>query len=340
MRLRTSHPDAPGWRRERHGGGFRYVDTRGQRLPEAERRRARALVIPPAWQDVWICPWSNGHIQAVGTDAAGRRQYLYHEAFRAQRDTAKHEHVQSVARSLPRLREQVERDLTGTGLTRVRVLACVTRLLDLGFLRIGGERYARDNGSYGLTTLLREHASCRRGEIRLDFPAKSGKRVTRALVDEQADGVIRAQLRRKDAGPRLFAYWEHRAWHEVRAEELNDYLRERSGRDVTAKDFRTWYATVLAAVALGVSANTADAPRARRDRVVARAVREVSDYLGNTPAVCRASYIDPRIIELYDDGRTIAPALDDLGENGLFGRPATHGAVERAVLRLLRTGRL
>ncbi|MFD3543312.1 DNA topoisomerase IB [Streptomyces sp. NPDC058662] len=339
MRLRTSDTRSAGWRRVRHGRGFRYLGTDDCPLPEADRQRVRALVIPPAWQDVWICPYPNGHVQAVGTDAAGRRQYLYHPVFREQRDATKHEHVQRVARSLPRLRERVASDLAGRGLTRVRVLACLTRLLDLGFLRIGGERYARDNGSYGLTTLLREHACCRSSEIRLDYPAKSGRTVTRALVDEQAHAVVRALLRRREPGARLFAYWERGAWHEVRAEDLNAYLRERAGQDVTAKDFRTWYATVLAAVALAVSAGTAEASPARRGRVVARAVREVSEYLGNTPAVCRASYIDPRVIELYEEGKTIAPVLGRLGEDGLFGRPATHGEVERAVLELLRSGR-
>lgn len=322
----------------RHGRGFRYLDTAGNPLSSTDRERARALVVPPAWQDVWICPWPNGHIQAVGTDDAGRRQYLYHPAFREQQDAAKHEHVQDVARSLPRLRKQVARDLAGRGLTRVRVLACITRLLDLGFLRIGGERYARDNGSFGLTTLLREHATCRKGEIRLHFPAKSGKEVTRAMVDEQAHAVVRALLQRKDASTRLFAYWEHGTWHDVHAEDLNAYLRDCSGQDVTAKDFRTWYATVLAAVALAVSESTADESSARRARVVARAVREVSDYLGNTPAVCRASYVHPHLIELYEDGRTIADALGKLGKDGTFGQPATHGGVERAVIGLLQSG--
>lgn len=339
MRLRTSDPHAPGWRRVRHGRGFRYLDAGGVPLREADRARVRALVIPPAWQDVWICPWPGGHLQAVGTDAAGRRQYLYHPAFRAQQDAAKHEHVRKAARALPQLRKQVTSDLTGRGLTRVRVLACLTRLLDLGFLRIGGDRYARENGSFGLTTLLREHASCRRGEIRLSFPAKSGKTVTRTLVDPQAFAVIRSLLRRNDPGERLFAYWEHGAWHEVHAEDLNEYLRERAGREVTAKDFRTWYATVLAAVALAVSEGTAGGSPAQRGRVVARAVQEVGGYLGNTPAVCRASYIDPLVIELYEAGVTIAPALGKLGEGGPFGEPATHGAVERAVLELLRAGR-
>ncbi|MFJ3770006.1 DNA topoisomerase IB [Streptomyces sp. NPDC090082] len=335
MRLRTSDPHRPGWRRVRHGRGFRYLGRDGRALPPVERERVRALVIPPAWRDVWICPWPNGHIQAVGTDAAGRRQYLYHCDFRTRRDAAKHEHVRRIARSLPRLRERVAADLDGHGLTRTRVLACLTRLLDLGFLRVGGESYARENSSFGLTTLLREHAACRAGEIALHFPAKSGREVDRTLVDEQAHAVVRALLRRADPSPRLFACWEHGAWHELHAEDLNAYLRDRSGQDVTAKDFRTWYATVLAAVALAVSARTSGASPARRTRVVARAVREVSGYLGNTPAVCRASSIDPRVIELYEGGQTIATALGALGEDGAFGRPATHGRVERAVLRLL-----
>ncbi|MFI8101059.1 DNA topoisomerase IB [Streptomyces sp. NPDC086023] len=335
-RLRTSDPHRPGWRRVRHGKGFRYLDADGRPLDGEQRDRIRRLVIPPAWQDVWICPWPNGHIQAVGTDAAGRRQYLYHAKFRERQEAAKHEHVRRVARGLPRLRRAVAEDLTGRGLGRDRVLACAARLLDLGFFRIGGERYARDHDSYGLTTLLREHVVCRRGEVCLDFPAKSGRRQSRTLVDDDALAVVRALLRRKDPGPRLFAYWEGRAWHEVRAADLNAYLRERSGQDITAKDFRTWHATVLAAVALAVSARAARAAPSARKRAAARAVREVSDYLGNTPAVCRASYIDPVVFEQYEEGTTIAPALDRLGEGTPLGTPATRGPTERAVLRLLK----
>ncbi|MEU6868729.1 DNA topoisomerase IB, partial [Streptomyces sp. NPDC046876] len=328
-RLRTSDPHRPGLRRVRHGRGFRYLSADGSAVAAQERERIRRLVIPPAWQDVWICPWPNGHIQALGTDAAGRRQYLYHERFREQREEAKHEHVRRVARSLPRLRRAVDEDLAGRGLGRDRVLACAARLLDLGFFRIGGERYARDHDSYGLTTLLREHAECRRGEVCLDFPAKSGRRQHRALVDDAALAVVRALLRRREPGPRLFAYREGSTWHEVRAEDLNAYLRERSGQDITAKDFRTWHATVLAAVALAVSARTADAGPSARKRATARAVREVSDYLGNTPAVCRASYIDPLVFERYEEGVTIAAALGRLGEDADLGTPATRGAVEQ-----------
>ncbi|AJF63707.1 DNA topoisomerase IB [Streptomyces vietnamensis] len=335
MRLRTSDPDRPGWRRVRHGRGFRYLDADGAPLGPEDRARVVALVIPPAWRDVWVCPWPNGHIQAVGTDAAGRRQYLYHEEFRRRQEEAKHAHVRQVARSLPRLRRAVTRDLDRRGLCRDRVLACAVRLLDLGFFRVGGEQYRRDNSSYGLTTLLREHARCTRGEICLGYPAKSGRRQTRALVDAPAYEVVRALLRRRGGGDRLFAYWEGRAWHEVRAEELNAYLRERAGNDITAKDFRTWHATVLAAVALAVSSPVADDSQAARAKAERRAVREVSDYLGNTPAVCRASYIDPLVVERFEEGVTVAPALKRLGEDGGFGHPATRGAVERAVLRLL-----
>ncbi|MFB7512302.1 DNA topoisomerase IB [Streptomyces sp. NPDC056144] len=325
-RLRTSDPHRPGRRRVRHGRGFRYLDAEDRPVPADERGRIVALAIPPAWRDVWICPWPNGHIQAVGTDAAGRRRYLYHPRFRERREAAKHDHVRRVAAGLPRLRRGIAEDLSARGLCRARVLARAARLLDLGFFRIGGERYARDHDSYGLTTLLREHAECGRGEIRLGFPAKSGRHQHRALVDETAFRAVRALLRRHEPGDRLFAYREGRAWHEVRAEDLNAYLRERSGRDVTAKDFRTWHATVLAAVALAVSAlavsaRAADGSTRTRSRAVTRAVREVADYLGNTPAVCRASSIDR--------------ALERLGEGVSFGHPATQGAVERAVLRLV-----
>ncbi|UNO43814.1 DNA topoisomerase IB [Streptomyces sp. MST-110588] len=318
----------------RHGRGFRYLDADGRPLTGAQRQRAIDLVIPPAWEDVWICPWDNGHIQAVGTDAAGRRQYLYHQDFRAEQERAKHEHVLRAAACLPEVRVRTAGLLEQRGLTRDRVLACGVRLLDLGFFRVGGESYARDNGTYGLATMLRDHARCRGGEIGFTYEGKGGKEQCRALVDPAAYAVVRALLRRRDDGPRLFAYWERGAWHEVRSADLNETLRELAGLDITAKDFRTWHATVLAAVGLAVSAPAAEAPTARK-RAVSRVVREVSGYLGNTPAVCRASYINPRLFELFEAGRTIAPDLEHLGEGGRFGLPATQGPVEEAVRRLL-----
>ncbi|WCD83739.1 hypothetical protein KPP03845_100058 [Streptomyces xanthophaeus] len=338
MRLRTSRPDHPGCTRRRAGRGFRFVDSEGHWVTdEPERARLRALAIPPAWEDVWICPWRNGHIQAMGTDAAGRRQYLYHERFRELREASKHDHVLEVSASLPHLRIAVEEDLRVRGLVRERVLACLARLLDLGFFRIGGTAYRRDHEAYGLTTLLHEHARCAGGQVHFDFPGKSAQQQTRSLEDPASFAVIRALLRRND-GPQLFAYRAAGTWHDVRAEDVNDYLRDRAGADLTAKDFRTWHATVLAAVALAVSENMADASSTRRRSAEARAVREVSRYLGNTPAVCRASYINPRVIELFENGVTIRPALDALGACAADGDPATHGAVEEAVRRLLCRG--
>ncbi|MEB3964409.1 DNA topoisomerase IB [Streptomyces kunmingensis] len=335
-RLRTSHIERPGITRVRSGRGFRYVDASGRPITDSgEKERLRELVIPPAWQDVWICPWPNGHLQAVGTDAAGRRQYLYHPQFRERQELAKHDHVLEVARALPDVRAQVTQDLDRRGLCRERVLACAVRLLDLGFFRIGNESYRRDNGTYGLTTLLKEHASCQTGEVCLTYPAKYSKTQSRAFVDPPACKVLRALLRRSGDSQRLFAYWQGGSWHELDAAELNDYLRDSAGKDITAKDFRTWHATVLAAVALAVSARVAKESRTARKSAVTRAVREVSEYLGNTPAVCRASYINPRIIELFDQGRTIAGALDQLGDGAMFGHPATQGPIEEAVLRLL-----
>ncbi|MFD7814924.1 DNA topoisomerase IB [Streptomyces sp. NPDC059785] len=336
MRLRTSDVEGPGMGRQRCGRGFRYLDPAGRTITDAaERERLQRLVIPPAWRDVWICPWPEGHIQAVGTDAAGRRQYLYHHAFREQQEAAKHEHVLQVAAVLPELRAEMRQNLAARGLGRERVLSCAVRLLDLGFFRIGNESYRRDNGTYGLTTLLKEHAACRHGEVCFTYPAKFSKTQTRALVDEPVCRAMRSLLRREGGGSRLFVYRDGDTWHDIRAEDLNTYLRDHTGTDVTAKDFRTWHATVLAAVALAVSWEVAEDSKAARKRAIARAVREVSGYLGNTPAVCRASYINPRVVDLFEQGRTIAPDLDRLGDGAAFGQPATQGPVEEAVLRLL-----
>ena len=337
MRLRTSSCDGPGFTRVRCGRGFRYRDQTGAPLKDPEHlARIRALVIPPAWRDVWICPWPRGHLQAVGTDDAGRRQYLYHEQFRAQQEQAKHEHVREVARALPELRAKVALHLAGRGLSRSRVTACAVRLLDLGFFRVGSDRHTRESETYGLTTMLREHVTCGLAEITFSYPAKGGTETVRALVDEQAHAVVRALLRRRSGGDRLLVYWDRCAWHDLHGDDLNEALRRLSGTEITAKDFRTWHATVLAAVALAVVTKKARATPAARRRQTSRAVREVSHYLGNTPAVCRASYIDPRVVELFEQGETIAPVLTRLGEHGDFGRPATQGAVEAAVLDLLR----
>lgn len=299
------------------------------------RRRIADLAIPPAWTDVWICPYPLGHIQAVGTDAAGRRQYRYHDLWRRQRDAQKHERVLDFARRLPAARETVEQHLTQRGLTRQRVLAAAFRLLDLGFFRIGGEPYAEENASFGLATMRREHVTVSGDLVVFDYTAKSGKHRIQAIVDKSVRAVVLSLLKRDDPSPELLAYRDRTGWHDVTSADINAHLREVVGAQVSAKDFRTWHATVLTAVGLAVSTAAPTSPTARR-RAVTRVVREVSEYLGNTPAVCRASYIDPRVFDLYDDGTTIAGSLGRLGADADFGQPATHGQVEAAVLRLLR----
>ncbi|HEX5187995.1 MAG TPA: DNA topoisomerase IB [Streptosporangiaceae bacterium] len=333
--LATSDLEAPGIRRVRCGRGFRYIGPDGSPLhDDAARERIRALVIPPAWADVWICPDPAGHIQATGTDAAGRRQYLYHAEWRVQRDRQKHNRVLKFGARLPEIRAIVDRDLRARGLLRTRVAAAAVRLIDLGFFRPGGTEYAEENGSYGLTTIRREHVRCRGGQLYFDYPGKSGKQQEGAIADAEVVAVIRALRRRRSADKTLFAYREGTAWHDLTAADINDYLREVAGEDFTAKDFRTWHATVLAAVALAVSEHAGATPTGRK-RAIARSVKEVADYLGNTPAVARASYIDPRVIERYEHGATISRILADLGRDAEFGDLSTRGSAETALLKLL-----
>jgi DNA topoisomerase I len=306
--------------------------------PEVHERIAE-LVIPPAWRDVWICMDPRGHLQATGVDAAGRKQYLYHARWRSHRDRHKFDSMLAFGAALPRLRRCVARDLT-TGddgrhlgveqLTERRVLACAVRLLDLGFFRIGSESYAERNESYGLTTMLRKHVTIGEREVLFDFPAKSGQQRVQAIADLEALAVLGA-LKRRRAGSQLLAYRGTEGWHDLTADEVNAYLKRRSGGSFTAKDFRTWNATVLAAVALA----GADGARGRgaREREVKQAVKTVAAYLGNTPAVCRASYVDPRVIDRFHAGVTIAPAIGDGGPD--LGKARIRAHVEAAVLELL-----
>ncbi len=339
LALVRSELSGPGILRKRHGRGFRYLGPDGTPVRDPEvLGRIKALVIPPAWEDVWISEHPAGHIQAVGTDVAGRRQYRYHDLWRERRDREKHDRVLEFGAALPRVRKVVLRHLEGTGLSRDRVLAAAIRLVDLGFFRPGGDEYAVENGSYGLATILREHVTCRRGgELVFDYIGKSAKHREQAVADVRVCAVVRSLKRRRDGGDGLLAYRSGPRWHDVTAADINDYLREVAGDDFTAKDFRTWHATVLAAVGLAVSERAAGSESTRK-RAIARMVREVSEYLGNTPAVARASYIDPRVIELYEKGTTIAPALGRLGQQSEFGELATQGAAEAAVLRLLSGG--
>ena len=329
----------PGILRRRRGRGFEYVGENEERIDELEvLERIRELVIPPAWDNVWICPYPFGHIQAVGTDAAGRRQYIYHQRWRERRDQEKFDEMIRFARALPGVRKTAARHLGLRGMPRERVLACAVRLLDRGFFRIGSEGYAEQNQTYGLATMQKRHVTLAdEYSITFDFIAKGGKRRVQSIVDPKVYAVVEV-LKRRRAGRELLAYKDGRRWVDVRSDDINDYIKEITGEGFSAKDFRTWSATVIAAVALAVSGRAA-ATKTARQRAIVRAVKEVSYYLGNTPAVCRASYIDPRVFDRYRDGFTIGGALELLGEGADLGQPSFQGPVEKAVLDLLEDER-
>jgi DNA topoisomerase IB len=335
-RLRRSDCSGPGIARRGRGRGFEYRDADGHRIDDPEDlQRIRELGIPPAWKDVWICPSPVGHLQATGIDAAGRKQYLYHPRWRERRDAEKFDDMARFARALPRLRDRVEADLGGTELGRERVLACAVRLLDRGFFRIGSEEYAVRNESYGLATMCKRHVTLAGdGEMVFDYPAKSGQRRIQAVVDPSASEIVAALKRRRGGGQELLAFKERRRWRDVRSEDINAYLKDATSEDFSAKDFRTWNATVLAAVALSVSGGVADT-KTGRQRAISRAIKEVAHYLGNTPAVCRASYIDPRVFDAYRGGLVIGRPLQEAvdGEDGQL--PIHHRALEEAVLDLI-----
>ncbi len=335
-RLRRADCSAPGIRRVRRGRGFSYLDdSTDEPIADGETlKRIRELMIPPAWQDVWICRWPNGHIQAVGTDARGRKQYRYHDHWRELRDREKFDRMLQFGQALPHLRRVTDRHLRRPGPAREGVLAGAVRLLDRGFFRIGGEAYAEENDTYGLATMQRRHVRVEpRNLIVFDYVAKGGKRRVQSVVDPQVYRLVSELKRRRGGGPDLLAYKEKGRWRDVVSSDVNAYIKAVAGVEFTAKDFRTWTATVLAAVGVAVSGHAAASATARK-RAISRTVEEVAHYLGNTPAVCRASYIDPRVFDHYAAGVTVADALDGLGDVD-FGEPATQGAVEAAVIDLL-----
>jgi DNA topoisomerase IB len=298
----------------RRGRGFSYLDEAGDRVDDPEViERIRALAIPPAWQDVWICldPW--GHLQATGIDAAGRKQYLYHSRWRQRRDREKFARMEDFGRSLPRLRRRLRKDLAGAEPTREAVLACAVRLLDVGLFRVGSEQYADEDHGVGLATVRRDHVRLEGDAIVFDYPAKGGVRRVQSIRDPVSGEVVRALRRRRGGPEELLAYREHRRWTGLRSDDINDYLKRHVGKEFSAKDFRTWNATVVAAVSL--AADTPDAStKTARKRAIDRAARGVSEMLGNTPAVARRSYIDPRVFDRYLSGWTISGALRQLGE--------------------------
>jgi DNA topoisomerase I len=329
--LVRSDPHGPGIARERTQDGFRYLDLSGAELNRGEALdRIRALGIPPAWESVWISPDPQGHIQATGVDSRGRTQYVYHQLWREQRDAQKFGHMIRFAGALPALRTAAEDDLRRRGLSREHVAAGVVRLIDLGLFRVGGEKYAELDHHYGATTLEKRHVRLTRDGMMFDYVAKAGKQRTIVVTDRVVLPTVRA-LARQDTGlETLFCYEQGDAWHALSPHHVNDYIARRADGHFTAKEFRTWNATVLMALVL---ANAGPSPTQRgRKSVITASVKEVARWLGDTPSVARGSYIDPRLISRYEsDGELVAvPPL-----------PATLPApaeAETAVAALLAAG--
>jgi DNA topoisomerase I len=307
MRLRRSELRGPGLRRVRRGRGFSYYDTDGAPVTDAETLdRIKDLVIPPAWKKVWICTHPNGHIQAVGTDAAGRRQYLYHQKWQQERNEEKFDRALHLSAALPEMRQQIASDLRGPGFTRHRVIALALQLVDLGYFRSGSEQYAEENNSFGLATLRREHVTLRQNAVEFDYPAKSGVRRTLMIEDPEVVRSVRALMRRPDRSERLFVCRNSSGWTDLHADDLNGRFKELVGDEYTVKDLRTWHGTVLAAAAF-VDADPPDNKSVIK-RVESAVMKEVAEELGNTPAVARGSYVDPRVVEGYESGLTIEAA--------------------------------
>jgi DNA topoisomerase-1 len=325
-RLRRTSPEQPGWSRRRAGKGFVYLDERGRKLPAEDAQRVRDLVIPPAWEDVWITPYENGHLQAVGTDDAGRRQYLYHPQWRERRDAEKFDRMLLFGKA------QVILDLGLEGMPLERACAAAVRLLDLGYFRIGNDVYAADHGSFGLTTLQRRHVRRLQDALVFKFTGKSGVEHVIEIDDKVVVAAIEVMRRRRTPSDEsLLAYKNGRAWRSVIPELVNDYVRATTGLEATAKDFRTWHATVLAAAALAETSEPGETKTSRK-RAVAAAMKEVASFLGNTPALARSSYVDPRVVDSYERGRTIARAT----RRRYATTDERQAALERATLKLLR----
>jgi DNA topoisomerase-1 len=336
VRLRYVSDDRPGLTRRACGKGFSYRDANGRAVRDkASLARVRALAIPPAWTEVWICPDADGHIQATGRDARGRKQYIYHPRFRDVRESAKFEHILAFAQALPRIRGRARRDLARKGLPREKVLAALVRLLETTLIRVGNEDYAKQNKSYGLTTLRARHARIAGDEVRLAFVGKSGKTWRIAIRDRRLAKIIRGL--HDLPGQRLFQYEDDDgAPQSVTSTDVNAYLREISGSDISAKDFRTWAGTVLAATELaarGAAENEAASKRTIRDAIVT-----VAQRLGNTPTICRKCYVHPAVVESYLD-RTLTAALAEntAGENG--GLLAEEAAVFALLSRRIAGGK-
>ena len=330
-------PRTGGWRRRGRKGAFWYEDSRGKRITDAAKvARIEALVIPPAWREVWISPRATSKLQAVGVDAAGRRQYLYHPEYRARQEQAKYDRLILFAERLPALRESMTEHMEQDLLAREHVSAVALRLVDLGWLRVGGERYAKASRTYGVTTLQKRHVTVRGKRVKLAFRGKHGIQVRTTLVDAELAESVRGLLGVKGAG-RLFRYeWEGDLYN-LTGKRLNDYVRIYLGEEFTAKDFRTWGGTLAAAIALAEASPAETETQAKK--TLAAVMRRVGERLGNTPAVARASYVSPAVVEQYLDGTTI----DDFRPRHLRvvgARDIGLSREEQALLSLLRSWRI
>ncbi len=318
------------------GRGFSYKDERGRPVKSRQvLERIRDLAVPPAWKDVWLCPDPLGHLQATGVDAAGRRQYLYHPRWRERRDREKFARMTSFAELLPPLRRRLVRVLRDDDEpTRERVLAGAVRLLDVGMFRVGGEQYADEDSGVGLATVRKAHVRVHDDNaVEFDYPGKGGIRRVQVIEDPATIELIRSLKRRRGGPEELLAYRERRRWHDLRSDDINEYLKEQLGEEFSSKDFRTWNATVMAAVTLAADGREATSKTARK-RAINESVRAVSELLGNTPAVARRSYIDPRVFDRYLSGWTIAGVLERIPELDVAD-DRVRTRVERAVIDLL-----
>jgi len=323
--------DAPAIRRRRAAKGFVYFDAKGRRLADADiLKRIRSLVIPPAWTDVWICASADGHIQATGRDARGRKQYRYHADYREAREQSKYEHLVEFAETLPTIRAKVAEHMSLRGLPREKVLATVVHLLEMTLIRVGNGEYARNNQSYGLTTLKAEHVVVEGSQVRFHFTGKSGKQWSLALRDRRVARIIRAC--QELPGQDLLQYFDDdKELRAITSGDVNAYLKEIAGEDITAKDFRTWAGTVLMARFLSASDPFTSAAQAKRS--MSAAVKKVAAALGNTAAVCRKSYIHPAIADAYLTGGVVLETTQDSYASNLTGLTTE----EAAILALLRS---
>jgi DNA topoisomerase I len=330
--LRYVHDDRPGIQREPARDGFRYLDAKGEPVEdEATLKRIKSLAIPPAWTDVWICPQANGHLQATGRDARGRKQYRYHPKWREVRDEVKYERMIKFGKALPQIRKEVDRALSLPGLPREKVLATIVYLLEATMMRIGNDEYARENKSYGLTTLRNRHVKIDGSEVEFRFRGKSGVVHDVKVHDRRLARII--QRTRDLPGQDLFQYLdEDGETHTVGSADVNDYLRTITGEDYTAKDFRTWSGTVLAAMALQEFEAVDSDTQAKKN--VVRAIESVAERLGNTPSVCRKCYVHPAVLDAYLDG-TMLEGLRARAEESLVEDLKDLQPEEAAVLAML-----